>query len=222
MKTIFLSLSLTIFCAGCAAVLFEPVPLVPLGETSPAQIREHAERSLPERFATLSSIVFKYRMHSTTALGYTEVNCPEDSFSVVALSPTGIKLFELSAKGDQIETHYVMEELLEHGDLPATVAGDIRKIFFHRNPSPSAVSRKDVSTVTFRENREDGCLTEYILGGSNPALIKKRLYENNDLVWTVTYHEYRDHNGRLYPAGIVLKHHQYKYQLIIRLKEIYD
>jgi len=61
---------------------------------------------------------------------------------------------------------------------------------------------------------------EYVFAGVQQNLIEKRYYHDDQLLWTVSYYEYQRKEGKLYPGGIVLKHHQYHYQLIVRLKEI--
>ena len=63
--------------------------------------------------------------------------------------------------------------------------------------------------------RSNSCLLE-----SDGVLVEKRYYENGRKIWTVSYYEYRRENGKLYPDGIILEHHEYGYRLVVRLREI--
>lgn len=208
-------------CAGCASIPFAPVPLLPLDDISAEEVRRKAAAALPEQFTVLNSIVFEMRWHSMSALGYTSVDMPGDSFTVQALNPMGIKLFEFSDRGGEVEKRYVIEHMAKRGDVTGTVARDIRRIYFNLVPSKDAEVTRDDLTFTFTEKAGNDTV-RYVFGGADTVLIEKQYYEGRKKAWTASYYEYQLHEGRLYPGGVVLKNHKHKYRLTVSLKEIYQ
>ncbi len=65
-------------------------------------------------------------------------------------------------------------------------------------------------------------IVEYIFAGADGYLVEKNYYEKDILNWRVSYYEYRQKDGKIYPRGIILKNYKYRYSLTVRLKEIID
>jgi hypothetical protein len=204
---------------GCGTIPFTPVPLTLLDDFSAEEVRTKAAAALPEQFTVLNSIVFKTRWHSMSALGYTSVDMQADTFAVQALNPMGIKLFEFSEKGGEVEEHYVMDHLPEKAQLSGAVAKDIRRIYFNRVPSRDAEVTRDKLTITFTEKIGNDTV-RHVFGGVNTVLTEKQYYKGRRKAWTASYYEYQLHEGRLYPGGVVLKNHEHNYRLTVSLKEI--
>jgi hypothetical protein len=190
-----------------------------LGSVDPQLALKEFASSLPDRFQVINTIVFKYKWHSFSALGYIDVNSELKTFAVSCMNPVGIKLFELSGDKDSISTNFVLKELLAKGDLPRVVGEDIRRIYFDNVPSQEAKAQKDRYRVIFSEPSGSGVM-KYIFAGSQAMLIEKRYYEKNRLFWSVFYYEYRQDHGKFYPAGIMLRNYRFGYNLIVRLKEV--
>ena len=220
MKNLFIVSCVICFGAGCATIPFEPVNLVPLGDVSAEEVLSRARSALPEQFTVLNSIVFKIHGHSMSALGYTAVDQTQNSFSVLALNPMGIKLFEFSDSDGRVTTNYIMEGVAKQGNVAEAVARDIRRIYFDRVPPATAESQKNEYTFVFTEKKENGTV-RYVFGGTDIVLIEKQFYDTtNDKLWSVSYHEYQLHEGRLYPAGMIFRHYKHNYRLIVRLREL--
>ena len=79
--------------------------------------------------------------------------------------------------------------------------------------------KNSAGTLIFVQPSKAGTL-EYVFGGAENLLIEKKFYNQKHLIWSVCYFEYIKKNKMLYPAGIILKHHKHKYQLVVRLMEI--
>ena len=204
---------------ACVRIPFEPIAYPPVGVLDPAAVRLDFSRSLPDRFVVLNSIVFHYRFRTIAALGFTRADTNDATFAVVGLTPTGLKLFEITGTSDSYETLFAQEELMELGDLPQVVAADIRRIYFDRVPSDEATVTKKADRILFSEPAVGGRI-DYVFAGPSGWLVEKQFYEGRRRIWTVSYHEYRKVDGKLYAGGIVLKHHEFGYHVVVRLREV--
>ncbi|MFA4830297.1 MAG: hypothetical protein WC594_13885, partial [Thermodesulfovibrionales bacterium] len=61
---------------------------------------------------------------------------------------------------------------------------------------------------------------EYVFAGADGNMVEKNYYEDNTLIWRVSFYEYRQKDGKIYPGGIILNNYKYGYSLTVRLKEI--
>ena len=174
---------------GCSSIPFKNIDYVALDNINPDNLRLEFKTLLAQKLEVINSIVFEYKWHSFSALGYTQLDLVNNTFQVSCMNPVGIKLFELTGDRNTINPNFVLKELLQRGDLPQAVGEDIRRIYFDMLPS-------------------------------GQAIIEKHYYEKNRKIWSVFYYDYLMNNGRLYPAGLILKHHRFGYNLIIRLKEV--
>ena len=209
-----------LFCSvGCVSVPFKSINYVSLDNVDPLALRREFGDILAQRMQVVNSIVFQYKWQRFSALGYTELNLPANTFAVSCMNPVGIKLFELSGNQDTIKPGFVLKELLQRGDLPRVVGEDIRRIYFNMLPSPEAKIEKERYKIIFSQAYGQGII-KYVFAGSQHLLVEKRYYEKNHNLWSVFYYEYRLDKGKLYPAGLILKNHRFGYNLVIRLKEV--
>ena len=218
LKLIFLSF-LILFCSGCVSLPFKSIDYAPLGDINPAAWRAQFQASLPAELELINSIVFQYKWRSFSALGYTYLDLVNNTFRVSCMNPVGIKLFELTGGRGKIEANFVLKELLQQGDLPRAVGEDIRRVYFDMLPALEAKVEKQKNKVIFSQPFDDGTM-KYVFGGSRHLLTEKHYFEKNRRLWSVYYYEFQEHQGKLYPSGILLKHHRFGYNLIIRLKEV--
>ncbi len=208
-----------LYCGGCAGIPFKEVSYAPVGKIEPAKAREQFRSDLPSRFQLISTIVFKYGWRNFSAIGYTAVDSENKTFTVVGLTPVGIKLFELSGDNGNVECRFALEEFTRKGNFAGMVAEDIRRIYFDRVPDADAVAHKEKDRIIFRKPVAEGTL-EYIFAGENNSLIEKRCLVDDQKIWAVFYYEYIRKDGKLHPAGIIFKNYRYGYQLTTKLKEI--
>jgi hypothetical protein len=205
---------------GCRSVPFEEGVLVPVNAMEPELIRVGFASALPAKFRVVNTVSVEFRGQAFGSIGYTDVDTSERTFTVVGLHPAGgMKLFEVSGVSDQVECKFALEEFTRHGDVARMVGDDTRRMYFDRVPDPSAKVSRGKYRIFFRQPEADGEL-EYVFGGADGVLVEKRFYENGKRIWSASYYEYRRENGRLYPGGIVMEHHQYRYRLIVRLREV--
>ena len=213
-------LLLILFCAaGCRSIPFKNIDYVALDDCDPNNLRLEFKAVLAQKLEVINSIVFEYKWHSFSALGYTQLDLENNTFKVSCMNPVGIKLFELTGNRNEIKSIFVLKELLQRGDLPHAVGEDIRRIYFDLLPSAQAKIKKEKYRIIFTQPSGAG-LMKYVFAGSHHWLIEKHYSEKNRYLWSVFYYNYLMDNGRLYPAGLILKHHRFGYNLIIRLKEV--
>lgn len=215
----FLVLLLLFFFSGCAGHKFIPVELVPLNVIDPVKVLEYSSVKVPSEFVLLNSIVFSYYGRKMSALGYTKINRANESFSVAALNPVGIKLFELSYAEGKLVTHYVMDELLKHGNASGAIGEDVAKIYFNLAPIDNFAIKQKKKTFEVKQPLGSGYI-KYVYGGIDSVLIEKSFYKNDKRQWQVKYYDYKKVNGKLLSFGIILKHDIYKYKLYIKTKEV--
>jgi hypothetical protein len=92
-------------------------------------------------------------------------------------------------------------------------------MYFDRLPGSDATVSQERYRIVFRQQAGDGEV-EFVFAGIEGALVEKHYCERGRKIWSVAYYEYRRENGKLYPNGIILNHHQYGYRLLVRLREI--
>ncbi len=219
MNRIVLSLACLAIAGGCATAPFDPVPLQPLGDVTAEQLRRTVAAREPERFAILQSAVFEYRGRAMAAICMTEIDVPQELFSVVGMTPMGVKLFQVAGRDGQLQESFLAPGLDEWDGVAEAIAKDIQRVYFDSVPAADARAHVWRRQALFRTLTDKGRL-EHIVGGNPPVLIRKRLDDRQGTVWDVTYGEYTEHEGNLHAGGILLTHRRHGYRLVLRLKEI--
>jgi hypothetical protein len=206
---------------ACRSVPFRETALVPLGEVEPEAMRAEFAMALPDSFRVVNTVTFRFRGKAFAAIGYTDIDTSQGAFTVVGLHPAGaVKLFEVSGNSEDSDSAFALEEFAVQGDLARAVGDDTRRIYFDRLPSPDAKISRERYRILFRQDDGEDGEIEYVFAGSGGVLIEKGYYRDGSKIWTVSYYEYRREEGKLYPEGIVLDHHEYGYRLVVRLREI--
>ena len=205
---------------GCSGVPFREVDRVSLEGVDPEAVRERFASSLPVSFRIVNTVTFEFKGKAFAAIGYTEVDTARRTFTVIGLHPAaGVKLFEVSGDSENTESSYALEAFTTHGDISRAVGDDTRRMYFDRLPGSDATVSQERYRIVFRQPAGDGEI-EFVFAGGEGALVEKHYFERGRKIWSVAYYEYRRDNGKLYPDGIILDHHQYGYRLLVRLKEI--
>jgi hypothetical protein len=185
----------------------------------PQALKNDFAKQLPVEFEVLNSAIFKYQHFRVSALGVTRVQTDKNKLNTAGFNHLGVLLFDLALNNDKVESRYVFPEFNKRGDFAAAILKDIKKVYFERIPGSQAVVSVASRKITFRDNTVSGNL-EYVFCGEGRFLSEKNYYENNKKIWSVSYFDYTDKSGKVYPKYIVLRHFKYKYSLIIKLKEI--
>jgi len=204
---------------ACSSIPFQKTAHVPLDSVEPRALVEKFKNNSPENFRLINTIVFEYGWKKLSAIGYIEVDTRKQTFTVVCINHVGIKLFELSGDGNRIITHFMLEQFSEKGNFANAVGEDIRRVYFDLLPSSEAKIKNKKYQVKFIEPSAAG-IVKYVFAGAEGYLVEKGYYEENMLSWKISYYEYQQKDGKIYPAGIILKNYKYRYTLTIKLKEI--
>jgi hypothetical protein len=210
-----------VLAAGCSHVPFRETERVSFENADPAAVLEQFRANTPETFQLLNSVVFEYSWNTFMGIGYIDINRQNGLFKVVCLNPMGVQLFELSGDRDSIVTHSAMPALMKYGDLPTAVGSDIRRIYFDLLPSARARTWKGSYKINYWQPYGAGVM-EYEFAGKGQQLVEKVYYENDEIIWRISYYEYREQNGKQYPQGIIMINYKYGYQLTVRQKELYS
>ena len=208
-----------VFMAGCSSIPFQKTPYVPLESVDPLTAVEQFKKHSPEDFQLLNTIFFQYNWIKFSGIGYIHVNTTERTYTVVCINHMGVKLFEITGNNNGVISSFALEEFKKKGDFATVVGEDIKRIFFDLIPSSEAKQTNEKLQIIFQQPFGAGVL-EHVFAGTDVNLIEKSYYEDNALIWTVSYYEYQQNNGKYYPQGIILKHHVYGYSLTVKLKEI--
>lgn len=210
-----------LLAAGCTHIPFRETQRVSVESSDPQKVVSLFKANSPEQFQLLNSVVFEYSWKSFMGIGFIDINRQDELFKVVCLNPLGVQLFELSGDRNTIVTHNALPALTQYGDLPTAVGTDIRRIYFDLIPSEKARIRKSTYKINFSQPYGSGVM-EYEFAGEGQELVEKAYYENNGIIWRISYYEYREQNGKHYPQGIIMVNYQYGYQLTVRQKELYS
>jgi hypothetical protein len=206
--------------AGCSTVPFQETRLVLLDPEDPWTVVEHFQKGIPGSFQLLTSVVFEYNSRKFSGIGSVQINRSDGVFKVAGMNPLGVKLFEFSGDQHSVTSHYVIADFSRYGDIASAVGNDIRRIYFDLAPGPEANLWKRRYTLIYRQSSGPGFL-EHVFAGTGGDLIEKNYYEEDGIVWKVSYYEYQYQGGKHWPQGIVLIDYQYGYRLTIKQKEIH-
>lgn len=210
---------LILLLVACGKAPFESAPRVQLTEKDPQRIQAHFAETLPKRFQRIDTLTFQYGMRRMSAIGITDVDLEAKTFTVVGLTPMGIKLFDLSGDMQSVNSRFVSPIFAQHKKFAQSIADDIRRIYFHRIPTPFAQVSVGKYQAVYQQQTDLGRLT-HIFSGEIPHLTAKRFHRNSRLHWQVQYFGYRVEDGVIHPIGIYMKNSRYNYSLAVKLEEI--
>lgn len=178
----------------------------------------------PTRFTAQQSVVMTFRPHwwwpaiRFTALGYAAVDRVTGDFSVVGLSPLGVKLFEATRRGgvEKVTMAWPMK-----GDADAmgrAIGQDVASLYLGLMPPAGTVRRQGGrQTTVVAEN--DGGRTEWTFATDTGRLCQK-VERSRAGTRTVVFDDYKPVAGEgatsECPARIVLRNSRFRYTLMIR------
>ena len=221
MKRLAVVLCMLVLVAGCESIPFQKALDEPYASADPAAIRERFQESIPGKLRLLNTIVFEYNWKTFSGIGFVDVDVAERTCSLVCINQMGMKLFEISIDKDSINTLFALPEFTAKGNFGKMVGEDIKRIYFDLVPSGDAEVDKKKFSLVFRQREGEGS-AEYVFSGPDRYLTEKTYYEKGNPVWRVSFYEYLNKDGKIYPGGTILKNYLYGYRLIVRLKEVSD
>ncbi len=211
---------LLLLAGGCVTAPFDPVALAPLGDTTADEMRQAVDETTPQRFTLLQSVVFEYRRRSMTAVCVVKIDVPARAFHIAAMSPAGMKLFEISGSNGEIKKSFVAPGLDEWGDPVKAIAGDIQRVYLAPVPVKGARTQRLRGRMLFVDTQTHKTIMEHVLGGEPPVLLGVSGRDRRGIVWSAAYYDFLEHNGKMYAGGIVYTNRRYGYRLILRLKDV--
>ncbi len=214
-------LTFCLLVAGCATVPFKTEPEADFQSVEPQAVVDEFRKSVGQNFELLESVVFSFFGKEFTSLGYLSINPDDQSYALSCMTPAGIKLFELKGSGDQVEALFVPPPMEKHRkQFAAAVGQDLRRIYFDCAPSSGAEVKQKKCRMVFKQKTADETV-EYTFSGTRRLLTEKRFSKGWKTLSIVRYFDYKEFDGKLYPAGIVLYNESFHYRMVLRVKQVY-
>ncbi|MFH1147765.1 MAG: hypothetical protein V1736_08660 [Pseudomonadota bacterium] len=215
----FISLLLPLLLAlGCTGIPFQKITYSSLGSADPADVLEQFKEKSPVTSQLLNTVLFQYGFRKLSGIGYIEIDPQEEKFSLVCMNPMGMKLFDISGAEKALECRFAIDQL-RRDEVVSSIAEDVRRIYFHAAPALGARVEKKRDRIVFRQAFGKGVLV-YVFGGPDIYLAEKSYVEEGLLCWKVSFHEYAETGGKIYPKGIFYRNCTHQYTLAVELKEI--
>jgi hypothetical protein len=223
-------LLILLFTACSTSNPFKQVALHSVVDINPIQIKQDFAKKKPDKLQIVNSVIFDSYWGSFYSLGYFKRDLTRNCFTLVALNPGGVRLFQITDNDGDVKYSCSIEELKKLGAFVTYIAGDIKNIYFDNIPSDNAIIKKKGDKIVFIELLENAKI-EYSFGGKNNYLLGKILLRKRNWfwrfilddyyrVWSVGYYGYKANKGKVYPRNIYYENNVLNYRLIIRLKEI--
>lgn len=214
-------LTLSLLLAGCSTVPFETEPKADFQGLEPSAVVTDFSESVGTHFELLESVVFKFFGREFTGMGYLSIDPSDRAYALSCMTPTGIKLFELTGLGDDVQALFVPPPMEKHRARFAEAVGrDLRRIYFDWEPPPGAQVKQKKDRLIFKD-KTDSETTTYTFSGAQKCLTEKRFSKGWKTRCVVHYFDYEEVDGRLYPKGIILYNKAFHYRMVLRVKEIY-
>ncbi len=211
-------------------------------------INQYNNRVL-EKADILSSITFRFRGRSMTALGVTKLDGINKSFSVAVINPMAVTLFKLKILKGKLVSYYVMPQFGRGKDslnqAARAIGSDIAHIYFERkvNPCTKTIKFDRYKVVVTRKARDytldvqdpreqqplasveddrqsNGYLLSYVFIGNPLRLAEKSQYKDGVKLWSIDYYNYEKAGLKEMPSKIFLKNYKYGYTLDVETKQI--
>lgn len=180
--------------------------------------------SVLQKATILSSINFRFRGRTMSALGITKFDGENKNFSVAGLNPMAVTLFKLKMENGKLISSYVIPRFGKgHNGLDKaaeTIGRDIARIYFNRKINPRGKSIKFDKYRIFIRKSVDSNSIDYVFSGNPVRLVEKIKYENKKKLWSVDYYDYKKINKNEIPFKIFLKNYKYGYTIDAETKQV--
>ena len=170
---------------------------------------------LAKNIEFMNSVIFKYRNRIMSGMGYGKIDYNNKSFDIVCFTNLGFKLFQISKKEDQITSDFFIKEFSINKGFYKIINNDMESIF---------LDWTFLEDYKFYQNRNYAVFVDknikYIFDKKNRYLIQKIYYKNNKKIYSIFYFDYIKENSKIYPKNIKLINYKYKYQFLLKIKDI--
>lgn len=138
---------------------------------------------------------------------------------IAGLTEMGIKLFDLSVREQELESHYLSEALGGRREAFAQlVASSVRRIFLYSRPTPEAkVYMGPDSVLRYSSFQGKSVLQEC---RQKDGLLKSVSCPRDN--WYVDYTEYQDIDGVTLPERIIYNDERAGFRLVLVLHEVQE
>ncbi len=214
-------LMLALSClVGCTTIPFDPEPQADFRDADPQVVVDAFSAAVGTRYEMLESVVVCFFGQEIAGMGYLLIDAETDAYALACMSPSGMKIMEFKAKGDDLDMLFMMPQLEKHGQRAAeSISADIRRINFGWTPDESALPRIKRHQIQFTERSDQGRV-EYTYSGADGVLTRKRFRGRWRTSCDIRYFDYRNIGGKLYPHGVLVHNKKLHYKLIIRVKSV--
>lgn len=165
----------------------------------------------PPRFTQEASIVMEYPFFRIAALGVIRVDRNSGSIRAVALSPAGMKIFDVSGTEDALEAWELLPSERWNGreqQIARAILDDIAAVHLHNEPEPGAERSGGERETVWESSSGKWVFRDRVLR-------EKTVFRKDGSKTRVRYYAYR--NG--IPSKVVLDNSKYGYRLILRAME---
>jgi hypothetical protein len=179
------------------------------------------EAALPLQFESQQTLVFAFRPHwwwpsiRMTALGYSTVNRPLREYTVVCLSPLGMKLFDVARSNGEFRANFSIPLPGNRKTAGQALDADISDLFFDLTPPAGAIMIRRGRQVVF-EGPDGAHRVDYVFSADSGQLLSKTRFDGWRRVNTIIFSDPRTEGGRTYPATAVLRNHRQGYTLTLK------
>lgn len=208
---------------GCTAAVPEHRGVLPeemaLGRIF-REIRDYNAK-ISGSIEVLNSVRFNFRGRSFTAVGPLLLDETREAFSMAAINPMGMTLFQIKMKNGELVSSSMIPELGKFKQSADAVAEDIERIYFKRDVDLyKAYLKPDKNGVVLKKNKENTGRYEYRFGKSPLVLLAKIYYENGQKIWSADYYDYREHKSGMFPMRTFFKQYRHGYTLDIKTRQV--
>lgn len=208
-------LPLALALAGCATPSAPPPPSRPAPPAPQA-----LPAAFPAKIQALQSVVITYRAHPFVALGWFNLDQAAHRFTLSAMTPAGLTLFNLTETGGAAEASFAFPVGERPDAWAAAMAQDIRRIFVDtaQQAGDVPVYIGDAWRVTREEQGRRSTELEY--RERDTRLVRARWYERGKLVAETTFDDFQLVGRWIMPKHIVHRQRKTGYELDIRFKQV--
>lgn len=174
--------------------------------------------SVPRRYEAVCSVVLARRRQETMALGVVSVDGAARRFALSAVSPMGLKLFDLVGEGDHTAWVTAIPGMKSGSAFAHALANDLRRAYFDPMPLGAVRAWREGDRMVFSTATPEGAV-EHVF--ERDRLVEKRCFEGRRLVTRVEFADYEEREGRLYARSVGVTNPRLGYRLIVRVKELH-
>jgi len=208
---------LFLLLSGCssAPLPFAPHPVVPVraGVDRAGLLAGDWRAGLPAG-RWRQSALFEWHGRRLPMNGLLQFDRQGHSLQLLALNDLGLKLFLLRLDRTTQQLQLFQPALKGYAGLEDLLATALRRLLL-QGPIPATARLQRQADGYLLQQSDEGRRAWFRFSGEPPLLTAYG--EGND--WQVDFYQLQDHQGRLWPEGMVLQDHRRGYRLLVRNEE---